>query len=205
MLKRVMVAVLLVAAAAVSGCATDNSMSSRAYTPPDKADREVFSKARRDVYPKQVRENPARYRDVNIAWAGIVKDVDVVRSKSGLSVVVLVEHHYFDWIEDHGAQPEVFFLSPRGEGNFMIILEPKREMTKDEARKLLPAGTMLVAVGQIYQPTASDKKYPLVLLTDYRQFIDKKWYRTDVLDYGRDGEPSGRVEGSEFWRRYGKS
>ncbi len=203
MLKRVMLAVVL--AAAVSGCATNGSGSSRAYTPPDKADREVFAKAHKDVYPKQVRENPARYRDVSIAWAGIVKDVDVVRGKSGVTVVVLVEHHYFDWIEDHGAQPEAFFLSPRGEGNFVIFLEPKREMTQEEARRLLPAGMMLVAVGQVYLPTASDKKYPLVLLTEYREFIEKKWYRTDVVDYGREGEPIHRVQGSEYWRKYGKN
>lgn len=203
MLNRLILAVLL-AAAGLSGCATDN-FSSNVYTPPNKADREVFSKARRDVYPKQVRENPARYRDVSIAWAGIVKDVDVSRGKSGLSVVVLVEHHYFDWIEDHGAQPEVFFLSPRGEGNFMIVLEAKHEMTREEARRLLPAGTMLVAVGQIYLPTAGNKNIPLALLTDYSQFIEKKWYRTDVFDYGRNGEPIRRVEGGEFWRKYGKN
>ncbi len=202
MLKQSIAVLVLVAglAGGLTGCAT---YSSQPYTPPAQTDRELFSKARKDVYPRDVREHPARYRDETIAWAGVVKGVEVFRSRVGPSVKVLVEHRYFDWIEDHGAQPELFFLSPRGEGDFMIFLQPKGEMSSAEAARLIPPGTMVVAVGKVYLPTPADNKLPLALLTEYRQFIGRKWYRTDVFDYGREGEPIRKVEGGAFWKDYG--
>lgn len=199
MLRRATI-VLMLLAAGLAGCAT---YSSGPFTPPAKTDQETFGKARKDVYPRDVREHPERYRDDSIAWAGIVKNVEVFRSRVGPSVKVLVEHRYFDWIEDHGAQPELFFLSPRGEGDFMIVLKPEGEMTSEEASRLIPAGTMVVAVGKVYMPSAADRRFPLALLTEYRQFIGAKWYRTDVFDYGRAGEPIRRVEGGAFWKEYG--
>jgi hypothetical protein len=190
----------LVLVAALSGCA---SYSSQPFTPASPGEQEILGKARKDVYPGQVRQDAARYRDTELAWAGIVSDLKIVHGKGGTSVAVLVEHRYFNWMEDHGAQPERFFLSPRGEGKFLIFLQPKGEMTESKARALIPAGTMVVAAGRIYVPSAADPRYPLALLADYYQFIRKEAYRTDVFDYGREGGPVRRVEGSPFWKQYG--
>lgn len=199
-MRKMVFCLLLALAAGLSGCAT---YSSRPFTPAKRGEQKIFGKARKDVYPGQVRKHPARYRNTELAWAGIVKDVKLIHGKHGAGVIVLVQHHYFDWIEDHGAQPQRFFLSPRGEGNFIIALKPRDGMNQSEARRMLPVGTMVVAVGKIYLPSAKDKRYPLALLTDYYQFIGAKWYRTDVFDYGRAGGPIRRVKGGAFWKQYG--
>lgn len=199
-MNRSIASLLVVTTVGLAACA---GYWSRPYTPNSPAGQEAYKTARKDIYPKQVRQNPTRYSDDTIAWAGIVKSAELFQSDYGPAVRVLIEHRYFDWIEDHGAQPEVYFLSPRGEGEFMIIVKPEKQFGEKGMGQLIPAGTMAIAVGQIHAKSAQDKTRPLALLTRYFQFIDRKWYRTDVLDYGRENEPIKKVEGGEYWRKYG--
>ena len=194
-----LISLLLATIISLTGCATYSSKPYEATTP---SGEEAYKSAQRNVYPGQVRQNPTQYADVPVAWAGVVKDVTLFQSKLGPSVRVLIEHRYFDWIEDHGAQPEVFFLSPRGEGEFVIFLKPEKQLDVKEARKLIAVGTMVVAIGKIYVKTAQDKTMPLALMYDYYQLIGQKWYRTDVFDYGREDEPIKKVQGSKFWGKY---
>ena len=190
-------------AVTIVGLAACAVYSSKPYAPLSPAGQEAYKTARKDIYPRQVKQNPARYGDDTIAWAGIVKDVQSFQSDYGPAIRVLIEHRYFDWIEDHGAQPETYFLSPRGEGEFMIIVKPEKQFGEQEIAQLIPAGTMAIAVGKIHVKAAQDKTRPLALLTQYFQFIDRKHYRTDVFDYGRENEPIKKVEGGEFWTKYG--
>ncbi len=198
--RTVIASLLAVTTVGLAACA---GYSSRPYEPGSPAGQEAYKKARKDIYPRQVRQNPTRYGDDTMAWAGIVKDVALFQSDYGPAVRVLIEHRYFDWIEDHGAQPEAYFLSPRGEGEFMIIVKPEKQFGEKEIAQLIPVGTMAVAVGKIHVKAAQDKTRPLALLTQYFQFIDRKRYRTDVFDYGRENEPIKKVEGGEFWTKYG--
>ncbi|HXX73654.1 MAG TPA: hypothetical protein VEI50_00825 [Nitrospiraceae bacterium] len=177
---------------------------SKPFEPNMPEGREAYKQAQKDIYPKQVREKPEQYSDQTIAWVGIVKGTEPIVGRSGPAVLVLVEHRYFDWIEDHGAQPEVFFLSPRGEDEFMIVTKPEKQLTPDEAAQLISKGTMVVAVGQIDVRFAKDQTKPLALLTRYVQFIDHKMYRSDVFDYGRRDEAIKKVENGEFWKQYSK-
>jgi hypothetical protein len=177
--------------------------STREFTPESAEKQAIFQQARKDVYPKQARQHPERYAHDSIAWAGIVKDTELFQSKFGPAVKVLIQHHYFDWLENHGAQPEVFFLSPRGEGEFMIIIRPDEGLSNNQVRQLIPAGTMVVVVGRLYARSAQFKDKPLAVITQFFQFLDKKRYRTDVFDYGREGEPIKRVQGGKFWGTYG--
>jgi len=163
----------------------------------------VYKQAQKNVYPKQVRDRPEQYAKQMIAWAGVVKATQPIEGRYGPAVLVFVEHRYFDWIEDQGAQPELFFLSPRGEDEFMIVTKAEKPLTPNEVAQMIPKGTMVVAVGPVDVRFAKDQTKPLALLTRYFQFIDKKMYRTDVFDYGRLGEPIKRVQDGDFWKQYG--
>lgn len=156
---------------------------------------EALARANKKIYPRQALENPELYRNETVAWTGIVKEINEFQSRSGQSARVLLEHHYFDWFEDHGAQPELFFLSPRGEGDFTIVLGPGEFDAQIKVR--VPAGSMVVAVGKPKVMSDATRK-ELFVLTEHYQFIDKKAYRMDVYDYGREGEPLKKVQGSSF-------
>lgn len=178
-----------VAVALLLACGTPGA-SSRDYTPRTPEDRRHFAEARRDIFPNDVRANPEAYAKQKVAWAGVVAETKLVSLKGQSTLLVVIDHHYFDWIEDHGAQREVFFLSPRGEGKLVILLAAKRDsMTQGEIDAAIPVGSMAVVIGTPKKPVDDAPGAPLIFLYDSFQFIDRQWYRTDMFDYGRPGEP----------------
>lgn len=82
---------------------------SKPFEPNSSEGREAYNQAQNNTYPKQVRDSPDEYSNLTISWAGIVKGAQPLESRHGPAVAVFIEHRYFDWIEDHGAQPELFF------------------------------------------------------------------------------------------------
>jgi hypothetical protein len=155
----------------------------RQYQPLPKWEARFFAEARRDVFPQDVRGNPSHFRDTLVAWTGIVKKIEHMQYDSSPFVRFTVEHHYFDWAEDFGLQRERFFVSPRGEGGFTAIWPDSAE--NDAFLKQFAVGDFLIAYG-----------YPSVVHSDVvgldptqnLRAIKPKWYRTDILDYGRPGK-----------------
>ncbi len=86
------------------------------WTPQSREGRELYARARRDVWPEHVLASPAKYRDVLVVWSGIVREHQV--TPDGQQLRTVLDHRYWDFREDRGPQPERYFLSPRGEGAF---------------------------------------------------------------------------------------
>jgi hypothetical protein len=89
----------------------------------------------------------------------------------------VIEHHYWDWIEDHSIQKAKAFLSPRGEGQFTCHAE----------RRTLPSVELKDAMAVAYVRPVGVKDEVLHAACII-QFYPREWYLTDVMDYGRDGE-----------------
>lgn len=154
------------------------------YRPLPKWEAKFFSQARRDIFPRDVLNNRSKYTNTLVVWTGIIKEIKIDQEADSKVHRFTIEHHYFDWIEDHGVQRERYFLSARGEGNFALAWG---EYEPDDAKflKQFSVGDMIVAYG-----------YPSMFKGDLIGFypvqnirsIKPEWYRTDVLDYGRPGE-----------------
>jgi hypothetical protein len=153
---------------------------SQSYKPLPKWERQFFQKAKRDIYPNDVRKSPKTYENTLVVWPGIIKSI-TIDTKNGSQIArFTIEHHYFDWIEDHGIQREKYFLSPRGEGLFALAWRVDTQEDKLFIQQFA-VDDMIIAYG-----------YPSMIKDDLIGFyrpIKPKWYRTDVLDYGRPGEP----------------
>jgi len=153
---------------------------SRQYRPLPKWEARFYAQARQDVFPQDVRQNPERFKNTLIVWTGIIKRIERVQHNSSPFVRFIVEHHYFDWIEDFGAQRERFFVSPRGEGYFTAIWPDSEE--DFPFLEQFSVGDFLIAYGYpsvIYNETVGLEP------TQNLRAIKPRWYRTDVLDYGR--------------------
>jgi len=55
---------------------------SRLYQPLPKWEAKFFAEARRDVFPRDVRQNPQRFRDDLVVWTGIIKKIEYVQFDS---------------------------------------------------------------------------------------------------------------------------
>lgn len=159
---------------------------SRLYEPLPQWERQYFETARRDVFPDDVRKSPDEYKDTLVVWTGIIKTISIDTEDNERVARFTIEHHYFDWIEDNGIQREKFFLSPRGEGMFALgwAIDPARY---DQFMEDFAVGDMIIAYGN---PSMIKDQ----LISFYPTFtirpVKPQWYRTDILDYGRPGEPS---------------
>lgn len=139
--------------------------------------RELYGLARRDVWPSDVRVAPEKYREVVVAWSGLVKEHQVSADRQQLRTVI--EHHYWDFIEDRGAQRENYFLSPRGEGLFTFE-EPNTPRVQSPA--YLPVGAMAVIFGK---PTDVSPDGQVVLELQWTITFPPHSFATDFWDYGR--------------------
>ena len=178
--------VLAGVAALTTGC-PGLAPGSRAYRPLPQWETKFAAQARRDVFPNDVRERPDGFTNTLVAWTGVITNIQHFADPPPGMVRFYAVHHYFDWIEDFSIQRERFFLSPRGEGAFAIqwFIAPTPDAQKFVDQ--FAVGDMLVAYG-----------YPTVIRSNYialdpamnLRAIKPEWYRTDILDYGRPGEPS---------------
>jgi hypothetical protein len=92
--------------------------SSRIYRPTSDLLRGLHGRI--DVFPDDVRKDPAKFSGQMVLWTGIVRAKTAVKQEQRDLVEILFEHHYWDFVEDFGLQEAHDFLSPRGEGMFVV-------------------------------------------------------------------------------------
>jgi len=158
---------------------------SRAYQPLPQWEAKFFAEANRNIFPNDVRQKPDEAANTLVAWTGIITSIEFRGDESSRFALLKVEHHYFDWIEDFSVQRARYFLSPRGEGSFIVawgVVSPGDHQFIDQ----FSVGDMLVAYGlpKVHGDTIGLDP------TENLRAIKPLWFRTDVLDYGRPGEPS---------------
>ena len=166
---------LLTVAVAVAGCPGVAPYSAR-YAGSSDTERKLLAGADRNVYPEDVRKDPEAFRKATLAWPGIVVSSGPNPNDPVISDVV-IEHHYWDWIEDHSIQKARAFMSPRGEGQFVCHAE----------RRAIPSIDLRRAMAVAYVRPVGIKDGALHAACIVR-FFPPDWYATDVMDYGRDGQ-----------------
>ena len=179
-----------VAAFCVAGCCTCNKQNTP-YKPASAAEKIEFKHDTLDVYPAEVRENLDKYTGTPVAWAGIIQKSTANFSKhDGYTVInSTLEHHYFDWQEDHNDQGLKLLVSPRGEGQFKVtwlVENTEGAVGPDQAVDFAEPGKLAIVYGT---PMGVDDTGAVILKYRYIRLIKSKHYTTNEFDYGRIGEP----------------
>jgi hypothetical protein len=191
-LRRLTLPVLGLLALALLGC--PRPPGSRPFAPQSEQGKAIAAKARRDVWPAQVRAAPEQYADTLVAWAGVVKERRVLEKERTL--VIVIDHHYWDFIEDLGPQREHMFLSPRGEGRFAIG-EWVNAQTMNPG--FLPVGAMAVVYGK---PVGVEEDGMVLLKYEWSVTIQPGNFATDIWDYGRPYLDQGDRSDLKVLRRF---
>jgi hypothetical protein len=151
---------------------------SNLYRPIDANEKKIFSESQEKVFPSDVRQSYDQYRKQVMRWSGVLLSRKQPGRTSGL--YLLIEHHYWDWIENHSSQRAIAFLSPRGEGTFECVF-PVEPVIPDSV--MVQPGDMVIVYGIPSQ--APDAGLP-VLDCSFVRWYRQGFYATDVFDYGRD-------------------
>lgn len=168
---------------------------SRQYQPAD-WESSLIEESNKLVMPDDVRSNPYLYLDALIHWVGIVDTVTFDSQDQEIISRIHLDQKYFDYIEDYSIQQEIFFLSPLGEGSF--ILEQRHENTspdslKNNLIKQIPSGSLAFCYGIL---TGVDNNIPIMEVVGFRVF-DERAYSTNIWKYNIQRDELGNVIAEE--------
>jgi hypothetical protein len=170
----------------LAGCAASN-LPYRMHSEPESTE---WWRDSLDVYPEDVRQDPAQYSHTAVAWAGVIRHSEADDFGDGyIRIRTTFEHHYFDWEQnDHTGGPE-YDLSPHGEGLFKtewLVKKVDPDASAEDAQKYAAPGKLVLIYGV---PTGVDTNGVVQLRYRFLHLIDSDKYSTYEFDYGRFGQP----------------
>lgn len=167
------------------GCESLPLAHTKVYQPSSNWEEAELKSSDFNIFPDDIRGNIEGYKNAKVAWAGIIKDTQYHETASNIQLGFIVEHHYFDWVQDQSVQRAKFFLSPNGEGKISAVWSIKKNALSAEIQEASKAGNMIVMYG-----TPHHVENGIVYLSiSYVRTFPSYLFRTDVMDYGRPGEP----------------
>jgi hypothetical protein len=185
------VAALFALTVLVSCASHVSRVGNEAYQPVTKPEQVEFARDRLDVYPGDIRKDPAFHAGAGVAWAGIIRGTDAREEDQGGQIVAdtVFEHHYFDWVQNNDGRGVTLFVSPRGEGLFRArwrLDKTGRDASAESAEKYAGEGRLALVYGV---PEKVDADGTVVIKYRYLRILGADHFSTNKYDYGRFGEP----------------
>ena len=140
---------LLLGMVLVAGCST---VERGRYRPRSGNEKKAHGRADRSVSPADVKADFAAFANTEVAWAGIISDVQFKETERTIQVAFQVEHRDFDWKDHGGGKP--YRLSSTGEGLFLAGWTVNKPARIDYLRSRAKSGYMIVVHGKPYQTRA---------------------------------------------------
>jgi hypothetical protein len=160
-------------------CSACPFTGSRIYRPDAEHLRQLDAHAERGVFPGDVRRDPAAHADQVLLWTGIIRGKTQISTPKGDAVEIRIEHHYWDFVEDFGMQRAHAFLSPRGEGGFVIRVWAEA-LRKDPGK--FEDGWMALVWGT---PAGVADDGTVRIDVQGTNCMPPGWFSTEMWDYGR--------------------
>jgi len=167
------------------------------YAPVTKAEKVEFRNDRQDIYPEDVRKDPARYANLTVAWAGIIVSNNAMEEDLGgrIRMETIFDHRYFDWEQDEEGPGMRLLISPRGEGLFRSVWYMKRdtdESSDEDAMKYAAPGKLAIVYAS---PKSVDDNGTIEMHYHFIRVVDRTQFTANELEYGRiPGEPFRPIE-----------
>ena len=168
-----------------------NGMMRSNHYEPDMLEDSLFKIAIKTAFPSDLIKYPEKYNGKLIHLIGIVDSVSVEQTGEMITFTFILENKYWDYIEDYSLQDEVMFISPKGGGQFEVIVKTKNLNTKDiEYVKGFPEKKSLFIVYGVF--TVINRGLPS-LTTDRIKYIDYLYYTTKVFSFEIARDNAGNV------------
>lgn len=153
----------------------------RAYKPFSSEEEKYYSKCIKTVFPSDIKKEPNAHGDDIVAWAGVIKKINTKVEGEFLQLQITLEHRYYDWLEDFSVRREKILLSPRGEGVFFVNWAVPL-IIKEKVLKEVTINDLIISYGN---PQEMEDGQISLSPTMYLRAISKKFWRDDVLNYGK--------------------
>ncbi len=122
----------------LAGCAT---YEKGGYHPKSAAEKKAFARATRNVNPDIVRNDFNAWAGIEVAWAGVIKEIDFKEAERAIHAAFYVEHRHFDWSD------KPYRLAAGGEGEFVAGQAVPKPAAISRLKTLAKLGDMVIVYG----------------------------------------------------------
>ncbi len=157
----------------------------KAYQPHTEWEKEALQKARKDIYPDDVRKDLEKYRTTEVVWPGIIAETEFYENADNYQLVMLLEHHYFNWEREATDRDIRYFLSSQGEGWFQTSWYFKKDTEKSFIDEKFAPGNLAFVYG--VPDTVADGD--VILTAAYVRTVDRENYDAEFYDYRPESRP----------------
>lgn len=151
----------------------------RNYSPQSSWESQEFQRSDFTIHPNDVRFKLSQWRDFQIAWAGIIQEVEFYQTESSYEVILLMEHHYFDWKEENFEPDQMYYLSSVGQGLFQTNWYLKKSADLEYFKSRFTVGNLAI----VYALPDTVVEEVVLVKSRYLRIIDRKNFRADQSDY----------------------
>lgn len=183
----------------LSSCLQNNNSpigvaSSSYYKPINPGEDETLKKADKSILPLDIKKESQSYDNISVVWTGIVEKMDIYKTKDDETIVdIYLQHRYYDFIEDFSIQQEKMFVSPFGEGEFILRKKMDKKIPIDELRNELPKAVFkecfLLTYGKIGK---TEKGIPLLEYENMRIVFPEN-YATNIFSYKFERDKNNNI------------
>lgn len=131
---------------ALTGCATQGPDS---YTPYKTREKKAYARADRSITPSDVKTNFQANVTTEVAWVGIIKDIQFRETERTIQVAFGIDHRNFDWIRHRAGK--LYHLTNSGEGQFLAGWTVDKPARISHLKTLATPGDMIVVYGKPYK------------------------------------------------------
>lgn len=170
------------------------SACSTLYQPISQIEADAFARVRHDIFPYDLIQHKVPFNKTEVAWAGVITESNIDSSGNSYKINFTIQHHYFDWVEDRRRIQTRYLLSPRGEGTIKTRWELVKSLKEDTVLNEIKVGRMIV----IYGLPVSASNNSVTVQATYLRTFEPSLFRTDIMDYGRPGEPVKLLKTVDF-------
>jgi len=123
----------------LSSCFQNGGIPNSApYKPTNPGEDEALKNATKSILPFDVKRASQSVESKSVVWTGIVKKLDVYSKDNETIADIYLEHRYYDFIEDFSIQQEKMFVSPFGEGEYILRQKMNSKIPFEEIKKEHP-------------------------------------------------------------------
>jgi len=151
----------------------------RNYAPLSSWENRELLKSNLRVHPEDVRQNLKRLQNTQVAWTGIIQESEFYENENNYEVILLMEHHYFEWKEENFDPEKMYYLSSGGEGLFQTYWYLKKSADLDHFTERFAPGNL--AIVYALPDTVIDEV--VLVESRYVRIIDRQHFRIGQSDY----------------------
>lgn len=147
----------------------------------DDWEKSLYDKSEKIIFPSDINKNPEAFKGKLIHWIGIVKNVSVSVKNDTSVITILLDNKYWDYIEDYSIQDEVMFISPKGDGQFKVMVNSIKLTDREieSIKKFSNENKLLLCYGLMI---SCENGVP-ILDAKGLKIVDYKLYSTKIFSY----------------------